>query len=127
MAASGITLFNNGQFRIGIGDANGDGRPDLDFGLRGQQWGNSPYGGGHQGAEIGLNTQRGVYAGGDYSSYNAYGSQSGFGRVFADGGYEGGQSGRDVFGNYGGSYTNASPNGYYQGNAGGNVYSGNYY
>lgn len=127
MASSGITLFNDGAFRIGIGDANRDGKLDFDFGIRGQQWGNSPWGGGSQGVELGVNTARGAYVGADQSSWNAYGSQSSYGRVFADGGFENGAAGRDVFGNYAGSYQNSGPNGYYAGNAGGNVYTGQYY
>ena len=127
MAGSGITLFNDGNFRIGIGDSNHDGKLDFDFGVRGQQWGNSPWGGGSQGFEVGVNTARGGYVGADQSSWSGYGAQSSYGRVFADGGFENGSSGRDAFGNWGGSYQNSSPNGYYAGNAGGNVYSGNYY
>jgi len=127
VASSGINLFNDGNFRIGIGDANRDGKLDLDFGIRGQQWGNSPWGGGSQGFEVGVNTQRGGYVGADQSSWNGYGSQSSYGRVFADGGFENGSAGGDVFGNWGASHTNSGPNGYYAGNAGGNVYSGQYY
>lgn len=127
MASSGITLFNDGAFRIGIGDANRDGKLDFDFGLRGQAWGNGPWGGASQGFELGVNTSRGGYVGADQSSWNAYGSQSSYGRVFADGGQESGAFGRDVFGNWGGGYSNTGPNGYYAGNAGGNVFTGNYY
>lgn len=127
MAGGGLTIFNDGQFRIGLGDSNGDGRLDFDFGLRGQQFGGGPYGWGHQGAEVGLNTARGVYLGGDYSQHSPFGSQAGYGRVFAGGGFETGQVGQDVFGNYGSTYTNAGPHGYYNRNNGGNLYTGNYY
>lgn len=127
MASGGITLFNDGLFRIGIGDSNGDGKLDFDFGLRAQQWGNSPWGGGSQGVELGLNTARGVYAGADQSSWNAFGSQSNYGRVFANGGHESGHASRDVFGNWGSGYSNSGAHGYYGNNAGGNVFTGNYY
>ncbi len=127
MAGGGLTLFNDGNFRIGLSDPNHDGRIGFDFGLRSQQWGNSPWGGGSQGFELGVNTNRGAYVGADQSSWNAYGSQSSYGRVFGDGGYDAGGSSRDVFGNWGASQTSAGPSGYYAGNAGGNVYSGDYY
>lgn len=127
MASGGITLFNDGLFRLGIGDANRDGKIDLDFGLRGQQWGNSPWGGGSQGFEVGINTARGGYVGADQSSWNHYGSQSSYGRVFGDGGHEAGHGHQDVFGNWGGGYSNSNNYGYHASNAGGNVYSGQYY
>ncbi|MEW6283456.1 MAG: hypothetical protein AB1758_32905, partial [Candidatus Eremiobacterota bacterium] len=106
MAGGGITLFNDGLFRFGLGDANGDGKLDFDFGLRSQSFGGGPYGWGHQGAEIGLNTGRGVYLGGDYSSQTPWGSQAGFGRVFGDGGIESGYRANDAFGNWNSGYTN---------------------
>lgn len=124
---AGITLFNDGNFRIGLGDSNHDGKLDFDFGLRSQQWGNSPWGGASQGVELGINTARGGYLGADSSSWNNWGSQSSGGRIFADGGYEVGSSSRDVFGNWATGGTNVGPNGFYSGNAGGNVFSGNYY
>lgn len=127
MATSGLTLFQDGNFRVGIGDANRDGKLDFDFGLRGEAFGNGPWGGAHQGVELGINTARGGYLGADQSTWNGFGSQSSHGRVFGDGGFENGSAARDVFGNWGGSYSNSSPNGFYAGNAGGNAYNGNYY
>ncbi|GMU53657.1 MAG: hypothetical protein AMXMBFR33_28030 [Candidatus Xenobia bacterium] len=126
MAGGGFTIFNDGNFRIGLGDANRDGKLDFDFGLRSQQYGGGPFGWGHQGAEIGLNTQRGVYAGADYSNNNMFGSQAGYGRFFGDG-VETGHASRDFFGNYNQTYTNTGNHGYTNANAGGNFYTGNYY
>lgn len=125
MAGGGFTIFNNGQFRIGLGDANQDGKLDFDFGLRSQAWGASPWGYGSQGAEIGLNTQRGAYLGADYAQGNGWGQSSGYARVFGDG-VQAGNQGSDVFGNYYGSYTNSGANGYYNANQAGNFYTGNY-
>jgi hypothetical protein len=122
-----IPLFQQDGFRIGIGDANRDGKLDFDFGLRSDTWGNSPFGFGRSGAEIGFNTDRGVYAGGDYSNHNAWGSSGGGGRIFGDGGYESGNWSNDVFGNYNQGYQNSSPYGFESSNMGGNVYNGNYY
>ena len=114
-------------FKIGLGDANRDGKIDFDFGLRSQSWGASPWGVSTGGAEIGFNTARGVYAGGDYSNSNMWGSSGGGARVFSDGGYESGHWANDVFGNYQGSHQAAGP-GYYRGaTAGGNVWNGNYH
>lgn len=120
-------IFSSNGFSIGIGDANRDGKLDFDFGLRSDSYGNSPFGFGHSGAEIGFNTSRGLYAGGDYSNSNIFGSSGGGGRVFSDGGFESGSWANDVFGNYGSSYQNASPFGYESMNQGGNVFNGNYY
>jgi hypothetical protein len=126
MAMINLPIGNDG-FQIGIGDSNRDGKIDFDFGLRSESWGGGPFGFGHSGAEIGFNTQRGVYAGGDYSNHNAFGSQGGGGRVFADGGFEGGSWSNDVFGNHNQNYANVGP-GYAQSSShGGNVYNGNYY
>ncbi len=122
-----IPIFQQDGFRIGIGDSNNDGKLDFDFGLRSESWGNGPFGFGHGGAEIGFNTQRGVYAGGDYSNHNMWGSQGGGARVFADGGYEAGNWSNDVFGNYHRGYENSSPFSFNSASAGGNVYNGNYY
>lgn len=127
MASGGFTIFRDGNFRVGLGDANRDGKLDFDFGLRGDAFGNSPWGGGRQGFELGINTARGGYLGADQSSWNGFGSQSSFGRAFTDGGFEAGSAGRDAFGNWGGNYANSSPNGYYANNSGGNVFTGNYY
>lgn len=121
-----IPIFQQDGFRIGIGDSNNDGRLDFDFGLRSETWGNSPWGSGHNGFEIGLNTDRGVYAGGDYSRHNGWGSHGGGGRVFADGGYETNSWSGDVFGNHHQSYESAGPWHYRSQSHGGNVYSGNY-
>jgi hypothetical protein len=122
-----IPIFQQDGFRIGIGDSNRDGKLDFDFGLRSETWGNSPWGSGHSGAEIGFNTDRGVYAGGDYSSHNQWGSHGGGGRVFADGGYESGNWSNDVFGNHHANYQNQSPFHFESASRGGNVYNGNYY
>ena len=127
MASSGLTLFQDGNFRIGLGDSNRDGKLDFDFGLRGDAFGNGPWGGGRQGVELGINTARGGYFGADQASWGPGGSQLSYGRVFADGGHESGAASRDGWGNWGSSYSNSSPNGYFAGNMGGNVYSGNYY
>lgn len=125
MAEGGFTIFNNGQFRIGLGDANHDGKLDFDFGLRSQAFGASPFGWGTQGAEIGLNTDRGAYLGMDQASGNGWGQQSSYARFFGDGMQAGSQS-SDVFGNYTGSYTNTGMNGFYNANQAGNLYTGNY-
>ena len=120
-------IFSQNGFTIGIGDSNRDGKLDFDFGLRSEAYGNGPFGFGHSGAEIGFNTQRGLYAGGDYSNHNIFGSSGGGGRVFSDGGFESGGWSNDVFGNYNQNYQNVSPFGYQSSNVGGNVYNGNYY
>lgn len=122
-----LPIFSHNGFSIGIGDANRDGKLDFDFGLRAESYGNGPFGFGHNGAEIGFNTQRGVYAGGDYSNHNMFGSQGGGGRVFGDGGYESGNWSNDVFGNHHRSYENAGPFHFESASRGGNVYNGNYY
>lgn len=124
---STIPLFSQDGFTIGIGDSNRDGKLDFDFGLRSESYGSGPFGFGHSGAEIGFNTARGVYAGGDYSNHNAWGSSGGGGRVFGDGGYESGNWSSDVFGNYNQNYQNAGPFYSHSSSNGGNVYSGNYY
>jgi len=126
MAMINLPIGNDG-FQIGIGDSNRDGRIDFDFGIRSQAYGSSPFGFGTAGAEIGFNTQRGLYAGGDYSNHNAFGSSGGGGRVFADGGFEAGSWSNDVFGNYGRSYANAGPGYAHSSVGGGNVYNGNYF
>ncbi len=125
MAEGGLTIFNNGQFRIGLGDANHDGKLDFDFGLRAQNYGASPWGVGQQGVELGLNTQRGAYLGTDYAQANVMGQSSGYTRFFGDG-FQSGQQGSDVFGNYSSSYANTGWNGTYTANQGGNFYTGNY-
>lgn len=122
-----IPLFSRNGFSIGIGDANGDGKLDFDFGLRSEAYGNGPFGWGHSGAEIGFNTSRGVYAGGDYSNHNMWGSSGAAGRVFGDGGYQSNNWSNDVFGNYGNSYESAGRFHYQSANNGGNVYTGNYH
>lgn len=122
-----IPLFQQDGFSIGIGDSNRDGKLDFDFGLRSESWGSGPFGFGHGGAEIGFNTARGVYAGGDYSNHNMWGSSGGGGRIFGDGGFESGTWSNDVFGNYGNTYQNSSPFGYESNYNGGNVFSGNYF
>lgn len=125
MAGGGLTIFNDGNFRIGLGDANNDGKLDFDFGLRSQSFGASPWGYASQGAELGLNTQRGAYLGTDYAAGNAFGQQSGYARFFGDGTQSGAQ-GSDIFGNYYGTHTNTGAHGYYNANQAGNVYTGNY-
>ena len=122
-----IPIFQQDGFRIGIGDSNRDGKLDFDFGLRSETWGNSPFGFGHSGAEIGFNTDRGLYAGGDYSNHNAWGSSGGGGRIFGDGGYETGNWSNDVFGNHHVGYENSSPFHFESASRGGNVFNGNYY
>ncbi|MBI3928190.1 MAG: hypothetical protein HY319_21785 [Armatimonadetes bacterium] len=122
-----IPIFQQDGFRIGIGDSNGDGRIDWDFGLRHDQYGSSPWGYHRRGGEVGINSQRGVYVGGDYQDDTAWGSRGGGARVFGDGGYQAGNWSNDVFGNYNRGYANSSPWGYQGGNDGGNVYTGDYY
>ena len=122
-----IPLFSQDGFSIGIGDANRDGKLDFDFGLRSETYGNGPFGFGHSGAEIGFNTARGVYAGGDYSNHNMWGSSGGGGRIFGDGGHETGSWGRDIFGNHGSSYQNAGPFHFESSRNGGNFYTGDYH
>lgn len=117
----------NSGFQIGIGDSNGDGKFDFDFGLRSGSYGNGPFGGGGAGVELGINTARGGYIGADQSSWGPYGVQGSSGRIFADGGHQAGSYSRDVFGNYNQGYSVSSPQGYHASNGGGNIYSGNYY
>lgn len=114
-------------FKIGLGDANRDGKIDFDFGLRAESWGGGPFGYSQGGAEIGFNTARGVYAGGDQSFHGAFGSSGGGARVFSDGGYESGHWSNDVFGNYHGHHEASMPGRFSSGTNGGNVFNGNYY
>ncbi len=125
MAGGGLTIFNDGLFRVGLGDSNHDGKLDFDFGLRSQSYGAGPWGNSSQGAEIGLNTDRGLYLGADRASGNGWGQQSGYARVFGDG-IQAGAQGSDVFGNYHGSYLNTGEHGYYNSNQTGNYWTGNY-
>lgn len=125
--AGSFPIFAQDGFRIGIGDANRDGRLDFDFGVRADQWGGGPHGWGRNGAEIGFNTDRGAYFGTDYERHNGWGSEAGYGRVFGDGGYQAGHAGSDAWGNYHAGETNASPWGYHNSEVGGNTWSGNYY
>lgn len=120
-------IFSQNGFTIGIGDSNRDGKLDFDFGLRSEAFGNGPFGYGSQGAEIGFNTQRGVYAGADYSNFNAFGAHGGGGRVYSDGGFQSGSWSNDIFGNYHRNYENAGPFHYEGSQVGGNFRNGNYY
>jgi hypothetical protein len=122
-----IPIFSHNGFSIGIGDSNRDGKLDFDFGLRHQSYGSSPWGFGSSGAEIGFNTQRGVYVGGNYSNSNVFGSYGAAGRVYGDGGASSASWSNDVFGNYRNSHQNYGPFHYDAGYNGGNVYSGNYW
>lgn len=124
---STIPIFQQDGFRIGIGDSNNDGKLDFDFGIRSETYGNSPWGSGHSGFEIGLNTDRGAYVGGDYSNHNMWGSSGGGGRVFADGGHQSGNWSNDIFGNHHQNYESAGPFHYTNSSHGGNFYNGNYY
>ena len=121
-----IPIHLGDGFMLGIGDSNRDGKLDFDFGLRSQSYGNGPFGGGHAGGEIGFNTQRGLYLGGDVSSHNRWGASGAGGRVFSDGGFQSGQWSNDVFGNYQNSQQAGGPGWYSGGGNAGNVYSGNY-
>lgn len=120
-------IFSHNGFSIGIGDSNRDGKLDFDFGFRHQSYGSSPWGFGSSGGEIGINTQRGVYLGGNYNNSNMWGSSGAAGRVYGDGGVSSASWGNDVFGNYRNSHYSTSPNHYDHGSNGGNLYSGNYW
>lgn len=120
-------IFSQNGFTIGIGDSNRDGKLDFDFGLRHDAFGSSPFGFGHGGAEIGFNTQRGLYAGADSSYSNMFGSGGSGGRIYSDGGVAGYNYNNDVFGNYNSSHINTGPFHYDSGANGGNVFSGNYW
>ena len=120
-------IFSHNGFSIGIGDSNRDGKLDFDFGFRHQSYGSSPWGFGSSGGEIGINTQRGVYLGGNYNNSNMWGSSGAAGRVYGDGGVSSASWGNDVFGNYRNNHYSTSPNHYDHGSNGGKVTSGNYW
>lgn len=125
MATIPIHLGNGAVLRLG--DANGDGRFDLGLGLRANAYGNSPFGFGQAGAELGFNTQGGLYGRVDSSNSNMWGSSGGSGTIFSNGDSSQGSWSNDIFGNY----SNSQQSGGYGWQAssynGGNVYNGNYY
>lgn len=128
-ATMSIPIFHDPQsgFTFGLGDSNQDGRIDFDFGIRNQSYHNGPWGSGHSGAEIGFNTDRGLYLGGDTSNHNFWGSSGGGGRVFQDGGIQSGHWSNDVFGNYHSGGVNTGPGWANTHSNGGNWVTGDYH